>query len=194
MSVNVNRAVRDEFSRYRMPALLIKVEGKGNGIKTIVENLPGVAKSLDRPPLYILKYFSRILGAHVYHDQKNERYVVNGSHGLNLLESVLDSFIQKFVLCSTCKNPETVLLVHVKDSRITKDCKACGNAGLISAQEKLSAFILKHPPPQQPAARSLRKDTLNKDKSYKKNKKHGGSRASHDGELRQAIDDFYSCP
>lgn len=48
--LNVNRENTDAFYRYKMPALIAKVEGKGNGIKTVVVNMPDVAKALQRPP------------------------------------------------------------------------------------------------------------------------------------------------
>lgn len=50
MSVNVNRGVSDTFYRYKMPKLIAKVEGKGNGIKTVIVNMADVAKALGRPP------------------------------------------------------------------------------------------------------------------------------------------------
>ena len=50
MALNVNRNVTDAFYRYKMPRLLAKVEGKGNGIKTVIVNMTDVAKSLGRPP------------------------------------------------------------------------------------------------------------------------------------------------
>ena len=48
--LNVNRENSDAFYRYKMPALIAKVEGKGNGIKTVVVNMPEIGKALQRPP------------------------------------------------------------------------------------------------------------------------------------------------
>ncbi len=50
MSINIRRDVDDMFYRYKMPKLQAKIEGKGNGIKTLVVNMVDVAKSLNRPP------------------------------------------------------------------------------------------------------------------------------------------------
>lgn len=50
MSLNVNRSISDMFYRYKMPKLLAKVEGKGNGIKTVIVNMVDIAKALGRPP------------------------------------------------------------------------------------------------------------------------------------------------
>jgi translation initiation factor 5 len=33
-----------------MPVLMTKIEGKGNGIKTVVPNMSDVARALSRPP------------------------------------------------------------------------------------------------------------------------------------------------
>lgn len=47
--VNIPRDVDDIYYRYKMPVLKAKVEGKGNGIKTVVENMADIAKAMDRP-------------------------------------------------------------------------------------------------------------------------------------------------
>lgn len=56
------------------------------------------------------KYFGCELGAQTQIDLKNERYIVNGSHDADKLQEILDGFIEKFVLCPDCDNPETVLV------------------------------------------------------------------------------------
>ena len=42
--------VTDPFYRYKMERLQSKIEGKGNGIKTVIVNLSNVADQLARPP------------------------------------------------------------------------------------------------------------------------------------------------
>lgn len=144
--VNVNRKNTDQFYRYKMPKLLAKVEGKGNGIKTVIVNMVEIAKALQRPPAYPTKYFGCELGAQTQIDLKNDRYIVNGSHDAEKLQDILDGFIEKFVLCPDCDNPETVLTVETRKERIGQSCKACGYSGVIKMQHRLITFICKNPP------------------------------------------------
>ncbi|KAG0776036.1 hypothetical protein G6F22_012864 [Rhizopus arrhizus] len=143
-TINVRRDVQDSFYRYKMPRLQAKVEGKGNGIKTVVVNMAEIARALSRPPSYPTKYFGCELGAQVKCDDKNERYIVNGDHDANKLQSTLDGFINKFVLCQSCKNPETDIII--KNDEILMDCKACGARNNADMRHKLSAYIVKNPP------------------------------------------------
>lgn len=103
-------------------------------------------------------------------DEKNDRYIVNGAHQSDRLRELLDSFIEKFVLCDSCKNPETDLLVG-KDDLISRDCKACGHRGLVDNRHKLCTFILKNPP-----------ETKKKSKKDKKAKNADAGSPNPDGE------------
>lgn len=53
--ININRQTNDMFYRYKMPKLAAKVEGTGNGIKTVLVNVSAIAKALYRPPACKLK-------------------------------------------------------------------------------------------------------------------------------------------
>lgn len=143
--LNVNRSVDDPFYRYKMPRIQAKVEGKGNGIKTVIPNMVEVAKALHRPASYTTKFFGCELGAQVQMDEENERYIVNGAHDAARLQDLLDGFITKFVLCEGCQNPETNLTVTAKKT-IDQVCIACGFRRSVPLVHKLTTFIINHPP------------------------------------------------
>lgn len=130
-----------------MPVLLTKIEGKGNGIKTVIPNMSDVARALSRPPTYPTKFFGCELGAQTTWDEKGDRYIVNGAHDASRLRELLDGFIEKFVLCAACKNPETDLVI--KGGGIIRDCKACGQRTNVDMRHKLTTFIVKNPPPKK---------------------------------------------
>ncbi|CEH11950.1 eukaryotic translation initiation factor 5 [Ceraceosorus bombacis] len=146
--VNIRRDVEDQFYRYRMPLLQTKIEGRGNGIKTVVPNMSDIARALSRPATYPTKFFGFELGAQTQVDDKNDRYIVNGAHQADALRKLLDDFITKFVLCGSCKNPETDLKI-MKDGMIIRDCKACGKRSDVDMRHKLTTFITKNPPPKK---------------------------------------------
>ncbi|KAJ5171891.1 hypothetical protein N7492_004484 [Penicillium capsulatum] len=143
-TVNIRRDVTDPFYRYKMERLQSKIEGKGNGIKTVIVNLNSVAQSLSRPPAYLIKYFGFELGAQANAKPTDERWIINGAHDAAKLQDYLDGFISKFVLCKKCKNPETDVIL--KDEKITLDCKACGQRTDVDPRLKLSTFIVRNNP------------------------------------------------
>ncbi|XP_013196635.1 eukaryotic translation initiation factor 5 [Amyelois transitella] len=180
-SVNVNRNVADAFYRYKMPRICAKVEGKGNGIKTVIVNMPEVAKALGRPATYPTKYFGCELGAQTQFDFKNERFIVNGSHDSAKLQDLLDGFIRKFVLCPECDNPETELIVSTKRNTISQGCKACGYHGQLDFNHKLNTFILKNPPATDPAVQGSSLTEGNRGKRSKRSGP-GAANGNHDGD------------
>ncbi|KAI9369612.1 domain found in IF2B/IF5-domain-containing protein [Aspergillus egyptiacus] len=141
-NINIRRDVTDPFYRYKMEPLQSKIEGKGNGIKTVVVNLNSVAQSLSRPPAYVIKYFGFELGAQANAKPTDDRWIINGAHDSRKLQDYLDGFIGKFVLCKKCKNPETDVII--KDEKIILDCKACGQRSDVDPRLKLSTFILRN--------------------------------------------------
>lgn len=84
-TLNVNRNVTDIFYRYKMPRIAAKVEGKGNGIKTVIVNMAEVAKALGRPATYPTKYFGCELGAQTQFDYKvrSNKHICTASESKN---------------------------------------------------------------------------------------------------------------
>jgi translation initiation factor 5 len=155
----------DLFNRYKMPRIVAKVEGRGNGIKTRIVNCSQVAKALHRPPSYVCKFFGCELGAQTKIEEKSDVYIVNGAHEQQVLMEVLQKFIKMFVLCANCNLPETDLQVD-KKGNIKQVCAACGHSELVNMTHKLCTYIQNHPPEG--------KSTSKKDAKKEKKKKEDG--------------------
>lgn len=138
--LNIPTYIEDPSYRYKMPALQLKVEGRGNGIKTKIVNLNEVATALRVPPAYPLKFLGSELGS-----QTNEKQeVINGAFAEPEMRKHLDKFIEKYVLCTNCKYPEMVL--RVKNGAVGGKCNSCGTRSVLDNVHKLAAYILKCPP------------------------------------------------
>jgi len=157
--LNVNREVQDTFYRYKMPSIIAKVEGKGNGVKTVIVNMVDIAKAIGRPATYTCKFFGCELGAQTQFDIKNDRYIVNGSHEASRLQDLLDIFIKKFVLCQECDNPETNMVVR-RDT-IGLVCIACGYQSYVDLRHKLCTYIVRNPPQKDKKNKDNNKPTKN---------------------------------
>ena len=146
--VNIPRRITNQFYRYKMPELITKVESRGNGIKTVLVNLSDIAKALARPTTYPCRYIGYTLGALVDMNETTDRFIVNGKHSDDDLNALLDGFIDKYVLCKHCGNPETILTVSKDQSQLRLKCKACGGLTKVDATDQLGKFIARNPPPK----------------------------------------------
>lgn len=166
---------KDIHYRYKMPKLTTKVEGSGNGIKTVITNMVSIAKALNRPPSYPTKYFGCELGAQV---TMNNDYVINGAHDADRLLSLLYGFIKKFVLCPKCNNPETELKVNKHE--IHQRCIACGKTGTIPKSiHRLTTFIINNPP-NTDASETGNGESSKKGKKSKSKKNGASSHSPND--------------
>ncbi|CAD6210800.1 unnamed protein product [Miscanthus lutarioriparius] len=88
---NIGASNRDDaFYRYKMPRMITKIEGRGNGIKTNIVNMVDIAKALARPASYTTKYFGCELGAQSKFDEKTGISLVNGAHDTAKLAGLLE--------------------------------------------------------------------------------------------------------
>ena len=121
----------------------------------------------------VIKYFGFELGAQTNTNPADDRWIINGAHEASKLQDYLDGFINKFVLCRHCKNPETE--VNIKDGHISLDCKACGRHTDVDLRLKLSSFILKNQP------KKGKKDKAEKKARRAKAKENGDAETNGNG-------------
>eukprot|EP00891_Asterochloris_glomerata_P005345 jgi/Astpho2/5345/Aster-05895 len=192
-TINIGQAnADDQFYRYKMPKLQARIEGRGNGIKTNVVNNVEIAKALERPPDYIIKFFGNELGAVTKYDKSSGTSIVNGAHDSGVLSKLLEVFINTYVQCYACRNPETQ--VKVKRENILLKCKACGFVSDVDARHKLNTFILKNPPEEKmsKAEKKMKKmeqerlkeaagDNLDKEEKRRRKKEKDSKKKSGDG-------------
>ncbi|KAJ7959078.1 eukaryotic translation initiation factor 5-like [Quillaja saponaria] len=182
---NIGASNRDDaFYRYKMPRMITKIEGRGNGIRTNVVNMVEIAKALARPASYTTKFFGCELGAQSKFDEKTGISLVNGAHETPKLAGLLENFIKKYVQCYGCGNPETEIII-TKTQMITLKCAACGFISDVDMRDKLTTFILKNPPEKKgskdkKALRKAEKERLKEgaaaDEEQKKLKKEAGKK------------------
>ncbi|KAK9830541.1 hypothetical protein WJX72_012368 [[Myrmecia] bisecta] len=190
--INIGEANQgDAFYRYKMPKLQARIEGRGNGIKTNVVNNVEIAKALERPPDYVVKYFGCELGAQTKFDKASGTSIVNGAHESARLSELLEGFIKRYVQCYSCGNPETQ--VKIRKDAIFLKCKACGATSTVDMRHKLNTYILKNPPEEKVSKaekklKKLEKERLkeaageNLDKEEKKRKKKDSDKKKKKGD------------
>jgi translation initiation factor 2 beta subunit (eIF-2beta)/eIF-5 len=165
--VNIGGGSEDAHYRYKMPRIMGKIEGRGNGIKTRIVNCSQIAKALHRPPGYICKFFGCELGAQTKISDDEDVYIVNGAHDQKLLADTLDKFVRMFVLCPSCNMPETDLVID-KRGNIYHVCNACGAQHLVDMSHRVTTYMLNNPPD---GARSKKSGKSKKERKESKKKK-----------------------
>eukprot|EP01069_Polyplicarium_translucidae_P000250 Polyplicarium_translucidae@DN1141_c0_g1_i1.p1 len=153
--VNIPSTVEDPNYRYKMPRVIAKVEGRGNGVKTNIVNMGDIARALKRPPEYCTKFCGAELGAQNKFDPTEGKAIVNGSHKGDAVQTILDKFIQLFVTCPKCGLPEVDM--YIKRERIVGRCNACGENVVFDQSHKVVSYIVKNPPKEASTLGSSKK-------------------------------------
>lgn len=133
--MNINGS-DDPFYRYKMPKSISRHEG----IYTIFVNIADIAKSLDRTIDTIATFLRSELGSAI--KVKDNKLFIHGKHTQVMLQQLITKFVQQFVLCSKCDNPETTY-VKVK-KRVDMVCASCGHHQELDDTHKLVNYIIKN--------------------------------------------------
>ena len=161
--------VDDPEYRYKMPKVYGKLEGRGNGSKTVIVNISDVALSLHRDAGEVNKFFGTELGAQTTYNAETDRAVVNGHHSDAVLQQSMHKYIEIFVICPNCGLPETEY--KIKSGTIWHKCAACGAKEMVDMSHKLTTYILS----QDKKAKAEAKKNEKKDKKKDKKKDRDGS-------------------
>jgi len=169
VNISGTSPVDDPEYRYKMCLVGGKQEGRGNGSKTVIPNIVGVASSLHRDPGEVGKFFGCELGAQTTYNAETDRAVVNGHHNDKVLQDIIHKYVEAFVLCPVCSLPETEY--KIKSGLIYHKCAACGAKEMVDMSHKLCNYILAQDKKAKAGAKKSGKDK----KKDKKSKDKDGS-------------------
>lgn len=140
VNISGTTPVDDPEYRYKMPTVFGKLEGRGNGSKTVIPNIAEVGLSLHRDPGEVNKFFGCEMGAQTTYNAETGRAIVNGHHTDKVLQQMVHKYIEAFVLCPNCRLPETDY--KIKSGVIWHKCAACGAKEMVDMTHKLTTYIL----------------------------------------------------
>lgn len=104
--------------RFEMPKVLGHIQGN----KTIISNFATIIKIFNRDQAHLLKYLLKELATPGNVD--GPRLVLGRKIPASLINEKIKQYAEEFVLCHTCKKPDTIL---AKEERVTTiKCAACG--------------------------------------------------------------------
>jgi translation initiation factor 5 len=120
--VTIDRNKNDPFYRYKMPLLVIghrKARTYLENIEPIFACLIKYAENANKRTFdELMKWFNYQMSANVKDN------FLSGEHSDKMLIENLHKYIQEYVLCGSCSNPETTL--YVLEKSLWTKCKACG--------------------------------------------------------------------
>ncbi len=98
--------------------------------KTVFANVVDICKRMHRQPEHVIQFLFAELGT-IGSVDGAQRLVIRGRFQPKQIENVLRRYITEYVICKTCKRPETKL---TKENRIFfVTCEKCGSQRSVSA-------------------------------------------------------------
>lgn len=137
--INIDKNNNDIFNRYKMDAIQTKSEGRGNGLKTVLININQIAKQINVDASLLIQYIKANIGAQC--STKQERIILTGTHSTQDVQDTIFEFINDFILCKICQNPETS--IKKRSNKLKQKCFACGGVSTIK-QCKYDNVVLKY--------------------------------------------------
>ncbi|PWN52804.1 hypothetical protein IE53DRAFT_250570 [Violaceomyces palustris] len=122
-----NPALSGEKKKFTMVPPQVARDGSK---KTVFANVVDICKRMHRQPDHVIQYLFSELGTLGSIDG-TQRLIIKGRFQPKQIENVLRRYITEYVICKTCKRPETLL---TKENRIFfVTCEKCGSQRSVSA-------------------------------------------------------------
>jgi len=104
---------RLELSRLRMSII---------GMRTIIYNFKEIADALNRDPQHIMKFLTGEMATAA--TSQEGRVIFQGKFNVDTLNTLLQRYVENFIVCPVCKRPDTKI---VRERRLSfLMCDACG--------------------------------------------------------------------
>jgi len=104
--------------RLELPRLRMNVIG----MRTMIHNFKEVADALNRDPQHILKYLTGEMATAA--TMQEGRVIFQGKFNVDTLTTLLQRYMDNFIVCPVCKRPDTKI---VREKRLSFTvCEACG--------------------------------------------------------------------
>lgn len=121
---NIGRSNEEDPNyRYKMPALQVRNEGRGNGVHTRLLNLTDVGRALRLEPKHLAKFLSFELSVRSSGPAADGTFRIAGTHSAAQVNRAVDRLCALFVVCPACRDPE---LRWEGGAHVVGDCAACG--------------------------------------------------------------------
>lgn len=110
--------------RKRVSLQLPQVAREGTK-KTVFLNFGAICKSIHRQQDHLLAYMSAELGT-TGNIQEGGRLVIKGRFGAEGIANVLKRYMLEYVICTSCRSPDTVLMRDANTRLYFVSCESCG--------------------------------------------------------------------
>ncbi|MFC7074177.1 translation initiation factor IF-2 subunit beta [Halovenus rubra] len=111
--------IEGNSDRFSLPEPEVRQEGHA----TVFENFQGACRDLDRDEDHLLKFLQDELGTSAHIDESG-RGRFTGEFSERRIRNALETYAERFVLCSECELPDTSI-VEEQGAELLQ-CAACG--------------------------------------------------------------------
>lgn len=120
-----NPALAGGGSRRKKVSLQLPQVAREGTKKTVFLNFGSICKSIHRQQDHLLAYMSAELGT-TGNIQEGGRLVIKGRFGAEGIANVLKRYMLEYVICTSCRSPDTVLMRDANTRLYFVSCESCG--------------------------------------------------------------------